>query len=207
MPPHVNYHLLCRSLNLSANLHSLGPRRTRSSAGAHRYFFRFDPILSPPSNDCSHHPPTDSSRLTNVLSVCSLQYTYIPSPLYLFTRLLFTLWKHKHGSRQKGQEQSRKRRERERERERVTKITVSTHTYMYNTNSKAGAGLPGHTSQRYNTLSRSHRIELPSCSSRASTLCVDVNAGSSMRIQRSSIVQRSSILHLLAVALPFVMVA
>ena len=76
---------------------------------------------------------------------------------------------------------------------------------MYNTNSKAGAGLPGHTPQRYNTLSRStrtHHIELPSCSSHASTLCVDVNAGSSMRIQRSSIVQRSSILHLLAVAFP-----
>ena len=86
LPMSTLIYLTLRS-SFPANLHLRGPRRTRSSAGAHRYFFRFDPILSPPSNDCSHPPPTDSSRLTNVLSVCSLQYTYIPSPLYLFTRL------------------------------------------------------------------------------------------------------------------------
>ena len=70
---------------ISANLHPLGPRRTRSSAGARRYVFRFDPCLSSSSNDCSHPPPTDSSRLTNVLSVYSLHKTFLlPARIRLF---------------------------------------------------------------------------------------------------------------------------
>ena len=51
--------------------------------GARRYIFRFDPILSSSSNDCSHPPPTDSSRLTNVLSVYSLHKTFLPPYIYV----------------------------------------------------------------------------------------------------------------------------